>query len=373
MEQTALVVTSARAGEAPPLELVVAAWLAQKGARSGSARTLRAYRDGITSYRAALQATARCDLDGLALGGGAGGAAGGPADARVLALVAQRWAERPDPRPGRRGGPPAAVTANQRLAILSSFYAFALKRGLLPSLAANPMSALDRRPGQSYGGARALDFAQVSEALAAIDRATPAGARDYALLALALGTGRRLAEVAALCYRHLEVTGSSRAPTVTIHWPRAKGDKKLHDTLPGALSLALLAHVARMEGARSLEEARAALGQREGQRADAPLWRSLARNHSRGAALSHAALEAICQRRLGTSHFHALRHTFAHGMEQVGAQVSDIQARLGHANLATTGLYLAQLRAAENTHGDALAALLGITAAPKATVKQKKK
>jgi integrase len=46
-------------------------------------------------------------------------------------------------------------------------------------------------------------------------------------------------------------------------------------------------------------------------------------------------------------------------MEAAGAKVSDIQARLGHESLATTGRYLAALKSAENAHGDALAARFG--------------
>jgi integrase len=44
-------------------------------------------------------------------------------------------------------------------------------------------------------------------------------------------------------------------------------------------------------------------------------------------------------------------------LEDAGAKVSEIQARLGHESLATTGRYLAALRADENPHADALAAL----------------
>ena len=40
--------------------------------------------------------------------------------------------------------------------------------------------------------------------------------------------------------------------------------------------------------------------------------------------------------------------------------MSDIQARLGHSNLATTGRYLAALRAAENPQSEALETLFGV-------------
>ncbi len=57
---------------------------------------------------------------------------------------------------------------------------------------------------------------------------------------------------------------------------------------------------------------------------------------------------------------HALRHTFAKAMEDSGAKVSEIQARLGHSSLATTGRYLAALSQADNAHTDALVGLFGI-------------
>lgn len=49
-------------------------------------------------------------------------------------------------------------------------------------------------------------------------------------------------------------------------------------------------------------------------------------------------------------------------MENVGAKVTDIQARLGHESLATTGRYLAALKQAENVHAETLASLFGFGA-----------
>ena len=47
-------------------------------------------------------------------------------------------------------------------------------------------------------------------------------------------------------------------------------------------------------------------------------------------------------------------------MEDAGAKVSEIQARLGHASLATTGRYLAALSQADNAHAEAIVGLFGI-------------
>ena len=92
---------------------------------------------------------------------------------------------------------------------------------------------------------------------------------------------------------------------------------------------------------------------------DAPIWVSLSRQN-KGAALGIQTIADICEKRLGTSKVHSLRHTFARAMEDSGAKVSVIQARLGHTSLATTGRYLAALRQAENEHAEALSTLFGI-------------
>ena len=86
-----------------------------------------------------------------------------------------------------------------------------------------------------------------------------------------------------------------------------------------------------------------------------------ATNGTRGKRLSTRAIEQICQGRLGTRKAHVMRHSFARALENAGAKVSEIQARLGHESLATTGRYLVGLRADENPHADALAALFGRT------------
>ena len=90
-----------------------------------------------------------------------------------------------------------------------------------------------------------------------------------------------------------------------------------------------------------------------------PLWVSLARNGTAGHALTTRAIAQLCEKRLGTSKVHALRHTFARAMEDAGAKVSEIQAALGHADLGTTGRYLARLHQGENRH---LTRLSGLTA-----------
>lgn len=299
------------------LEVAIAAWLDAKAHRSDSAKTKRAYTDTLGAFRSALQA-ASLDLD---------------TDPRAISLAAQGWAGRDDPAPS---------TYNQRLAVLSSFYQFALKRDLLQGH--NPIQLVERRRIDTYGAAEPLDEAEVKRQLAQIERDDLTGQRDYALLAVFLQTGRRLAEVINLRWGDVQVQGER----VVLQFRRAKGGKVMADRLPVALSQALMTWMSHFYGP--------ALGTLA---PDTPLWVSLAHN-SYGRALSTRSVALICTDRLGTSKVHALRHTFARTMEDAGAKVSEIQARLGHTSMATTGRYLAALKRAENTHADELARRFGI-------------
>lgn len=301
---------------ASDLDGLIAAWLDAKTRKSKSEKTHRAYRDTIASFRVALVAVG-LDLDG---------------DPQLLALAAQGWAGQGDPAP---------ATFNQRLAILSSCYTFGIKRGLLTT---NPIALVERAKVEQYADARALDPAGLKRKLSAIDRSEPSGARDFALLAVYLQTGRRLAEVLALSWADVHLDGA----TMVVHFKRTKGGKVMSDRLPRGVGAALLAWLHMHYGSQIGDLA-----------PSSPLFVSLARN-GRGRRLSARAVADICLARLGTSKVHSLRHSFAHAMEQAGAKVSDIQARLGHSSLATTGRYLAALKRAENDQADAIAAMFGL-------------
>lgn len=303
-----------------PIALAIAAWLDAKAKRTGSVKTATAYATTIAAFRALLRDHG-LDLDG------------NPA---LVALVAQGWAGR---------GDPASATFNQKLAILSSFYSYALKRDLLKG--GNPISRVERRPVQGYAGAIPLPYLEVRARLAAIDRATLVGKRDYALLVVGLQTGRRLSELAGVRYGDMSVGGER----MTIVWRRCKGGKTMSDSLPAAVSRAVGEYLHALYGDALVEE---------GVASDAPVWVSFARNTSKGQALGIQSIADICARRLGTSKVHALRHTFARAMEDAGAKVSEIQARLGHDSLATTGRYLAALHRADNPHAERLVTLFGL-------------
>ena len=390
------------------MNLAIAAWLHAKFQRSRSAKTQTTYSAILQAYRALLQARG-LDLDAadprrIADVAGSDASAALLADlvaerTRALALAAQAYAVQPaTTRYGDR--PVAATTANLRLAAISSFYRYALRHDFLRG--GNPIERVERQMVQSYAAARPIAYEELRARLAEMDLTTPAGLRDYALLLLGLHTGRRLSELAGLRRKHIVV----RAGRVEITWVRCKGGKTMRDELPrkGAQGLAgeaLVAWLMRLYGEDGAAEpllspvaldrlgrrsrqpdsggdpdepgdSRQALAVSSGKRSvgvwsgeqvrrERPVWISLAtRNGTFGHPLSIRAIAQINEQRLGTSKVHTLRHTFARGLEDAGAKVSEIQARLGHADLGTTGRYLAQLRSGENPHLARLSHLYGL-------------
>ncbi|HEU4784735.1 MAG TPA: tyrosine-type recombinase/integrase, partial [Ktedonobacterales bacterium] len=215
---------------------------------------------------------------------------------------------------------------------------------------------------------------------------------------------RRVSELAGLRREHMII----RASRVEITWVRCKGGKTMRDELPrkgmqGLAAEALVEWVMRLYGedgeteplltpdmlntmhqhGGQADKSRAHLSSSDSRserallwtpsigalgpaaagrlRQERPVWISLAtRNGTYGHPLSIRAIALINERRLGASKVHALRHTFARGLEDAGAKVSEIQARLGHADLGTTGRYLAQLHAGENPHLARLSHLYGL-------------
>lgn len=300
------------------LDRMLLAWVHEKAGLSGSTKTRDIYVRAMRSFRFCLLGK-HLDLD---------------SKSSLVSTEAQVWAG--------LGDDIAPATYNQRLAIISSFYDYALKHQDedSPLFQRNPIAAVARRKVHPYSSVRALDTDKVIDDLRRIDRRDELGIRDYALLTVLLTTGRRLHEVSSLRLNQIEVRQVGPNYQVTLSFPRTKGGKAMRDTLPTVVGNALLDHIGTL---------RRLLG-----REPDHIWLSYSNNHTM-MPLSDTAIAKICDKRLGTPSVHSLRHTFAHAMEEAGAKVSDIQARLGHSNIATTGRYLASLRRDENKHGEDIA------------------
>ena len=90
-----------------------------------------------------------------------------------------------------------------------------------------------------------------------------------------------------------------------------------------------------------------------------PLWVSFS-DRTYGQAIGSQTIADICKSHLGVSTVHTLRHTFAFTMDQLGAEVSTIQERLGHESRATTYGCLDRLKKAHNPYAPALAHACGL-------------
>lgn len=332
------------------LDVLILGWLDAKFRRSKSKRTQDAYRDIIDQFRSILHSN-NVDLDSyekimkrLILG-----------DIQqedrqaiqeqaknmlaFISLIAQDFASF-----SARDKEVSRSTYNLRLSIISSFYEYCIKKHVF---SINPIKSVERGKVEQYAKARALNNEDVTRMLLAIDRSDKQGKRDYALLTLLLQTGRRLNEVVSLELQHLLFEGGK----LVVSFEHCKGGKTMRDALPLPVATALLEWLHDYYGEIKI-----------GVPGDVrPVWIALSRDPLvNGKQLGAQSFANICKKHLGTSKVHVTRHTWARSMKDLGAPMSDIQKRLGHESLATTGRYLDSLSKDENPYADQLAAHYGI-------------
>ena len=314
------------------LDAAIIEWLSQKETRTGSAKTRQAYQDTMQQFRAFL-------------GSGSLDLLSNPIDiARVAALWANRRAET-SKRPGQGVAP---STYNQRLAILSSWYSFVQETYHLDI--PNPIKEVKKRPVQAYAAALPIAPETVEQGLENINRRSLQGLRDYALLAVALATGRRASELVGLRGQDVKIAGTSRRGkdahiTLTFH---CKGGKVMRDMLDVEASAVLLEYLHAQYGKQLLILD-----------PGAPVWVSYSKQN-RGQAISVKTLSNICAQHLETSKVHGLRHTFAVGMIRSGAPITDLAGRLGHTDIKITQIYTKEIMGDENPYAEKLTARFGI-------------
>jgi site-specific recombinase XerC len=140
-------------------------------------------------------------------------------------------------------------------------------------------------------------------------------ARDIRAVALCLLGGLRLAEMAALQWKHIDLDAG------IIHVIAGKGGKDR--TLPIALQLRPFLEAVPLSARKA---AHAVAGRRDGR------------------CLSHKAVPHIMDRfirkALPDVHFHRLRHNFASALYNAGADLFAIQELLGHESPETTRMYV---------------------------------
>jgi integrase len=310
--------------ESNHIDLAVAGWL---HAHEKSVRTHKAYKQTLEQFRKELARIGK-DLD---------------ADVRTIMLTAQAFASSSKSRSRASDS-----TQNTRLAILCSFYEYAIEHFLLMPMnekghVMNPMKVVDRAKVEPYHNIRWLEEQEVMQRLSQIDRSTLEGKRDYILLHILFYTGRRAQEIASLRWRHVH-----QGEYITLTFEHCKGDKTMRDELPSGYGNALL------------DWLQAYYGSVECLDPETPLWASLTINTAlQGKPLGVRAIERLCIKHLQT-HTHVTRHSFSHAMIKAGATLPELQDRLGHSSLHTTGIYAKVFTGAKNPHAKKLAAMFGI-------------
>ena len=211
-----------------------------------------------------------------------------------------------------RFGSNAAATLSRKQASLRAFYAHRVRMGHLADSPARRLVFPKRR--SSLPNVVSVD--DCFALLEAPSRRSAAGLRDRCALELLYGAGLRVSELVGLDLGDLQ-GGMLRV--------RGKGGKEREVPIVSKAQVALQAYLARRAELKPKGEA--LLLNRRGGRLTT---RSVARH------LARYALIAGARRHL---HPHALRHSFATHLLDMGADLRGIQELLGHASLSTTQRY----------------------------------
>jgi integrase/recombinase XerD len=202
------------------------------------------------------------------------------------------------------------------ISCLRSFFRFAMAEGIRSD---NPAALLEG-PRRRFALPETMDRETVERSLSVMDTDSPLGLRDRSLFEMIYSSGLRISEAAGLNVRDVDFNeGVARV--------RGKGNKE---------RLAVFGSEAAIWLKRYLAESRPALAGREGRSSALFVGRSGRRLSRKGIWKNYARYAAIA----GTpSRVHTLRHSFATGLLQGGADLRTVQALLGHADLATTQVY----------------------------------
>ena len=216
------------------------------------------------------------------------------------------------------------ATRNVRLTAIHALFRFVASR--------NPehLDLVQRVLGIPFKRApqRAIDYlerGEIDSIMKVIDRTTPKGSRDYALLATLFNTGARVQEIADLRASDLQLTkpfqvrlfGKGRKERYCPLWPQ---------------TAAVLRAFSKERDLDLRSEARVFLNHRGG-----PLTRFGIRYIL--ARCFHHACQDLPNLRKKRLHPHCVRHSTAVALLKSGVDLSTISHYLGHASLNTTNRY----------------------------------
>lgn len=223
------------------------------------------------------------------------------------------------------------TTVQSYLAAVKLFFQWTAQDGLYPNVAERVKGAkLDTEHKKDY-----LTSKQTAKLLAAIDRSTLKGKRDYAMLSLMVTTGLRTISVIRADIGDIRAAGDEIALYYQGKGHEEKADYvKLADPVEDAIRDYLTAR-----------------GETD---VTAPLFSSIANRNSgermTTRSISRVAKEHLIEVGLESDRLtaHSLRHTAATLNLLNGATVEETQQLLGHANINTTLIYSHALERAKN-------------------------
>ena len=202
------------------------------------------------------------------------------------------------------------------ISCLRSFFRFAAGEGIRPD---NPADILES-PKRRLSLPETMDRETIERLLGVIGTDSPLGLRDRALFEMIYSSGLRISEASGMNVQDVDF----KEGVIRV---RGKGSKE---------RLAVFGPEASMWLKRYMEEARPVLAAGQGRSAALFAGRRGKRLSRKGIWKNYARYAALA----GTgSRVHTLRHSFATGLLQGGADLRTVQALLGHADLATTQIY----------------------------------
>lgn len=223
---------------------------------------------------------------------------------------------------------PATVAA--RLAAVSAFYQYCMTtfsnaQGQ-PLTSFNPVAGVVRPEVQKYGKSQPLTVEQLQALLAAVDRGTIQGMRDYAMIVFGVYTGRRSSEIRKLAVGYIQHNANGK---VRYSWKGKRGQSRWDD-LPAPVWAAIRLYWVAAGREPGLNE---------------PVFVNH-NGHVQAGPLSSEFFNQMVKRWSAQAglpewvHTHTLRHTATALRVEAKRSVLEVNALLGHKLLRTTQIYM---------------------------------
>ena len=229
------------------------------------------------------------------------------------------------------------TTIQNYIAAAHAFFKWTASENLYDNIADGVKGAkLDRDHKKDY-----LTSSQVKTVLGDVDRTTPQGLRDYAIIALMVTGGLRTVEVVRANIGDMRTLGDC-----TVLYVQGKGreEKTEYVKLSAPVEKAI----------------RAYLKTRDSVSPEAPLFTSLS-NNSNGErmttrSISRIAKDSMIEAGYDSSRLtaHSLRHTAVTLALLAGKDITEVQQFARHANISTTQIYNHALEKAKNSCSEAI-------------------